>query len=260
MTEARRYWPLLALGLAAFIIALVIRAPASVWAAGAERAGLLPVGVQWETIQGSPWRGQVTGLIAPPGELGQVGWEFRPGALLRGRVAADLDWQPPQGGQLRGGGFVSLTTRGVRELEGELPATTLNHLETGIPVLLDGQLQPRDVHLQLNRAGAITAAQGAIQWLDAAAGVPRPIPLGEQQATLESPDERLHLQLASAPDAALDVTGWLAVDLRPATPATEADLELEARDHADPGLRNFLQQQLEPDPQGRYRWTIQPES
>ncbi|WP_019570478.1 type II secretion system protein N [Thioalkalivibrio sp. ALE11] len=260
MTEPRRLWPLAIVFLIALAGALAVRAPAASWAAGAERLGLVPAGVRWDSLQGHPWQGQATGVVAPMGELGDIRWDLRPTALLRGRVALDLAWEPPRGGHLRGTGVVGPGTRGIRELEGELPASTLNHLDTDIPLLLDGTLRAHGAALQVDRSGGTVTAGGSLQWMEAAAGVPRPVPLGEHQATLEATDERLQLQLASAPEAALGTSGTLWVDLRQRPPAIEADLQFEARDHADPGLHNFLSQQLEPDPQGHYRWTTQPDT
>ncbi|OOC09131.1 type II secretion system protein N [Thioalkalivibrio halophilus] len=260
MADARRFWPVAFVFLVALGLALVIRAPATTWAAGAERVGLIPDGIRWEAVHGRPWQGRASEVVAPVGELGQVGWDLRPMSLLRGQLAVDISWEPLRGGHLEGRGFAGLTSHGIRGLEGDLPASTLNHLDTGIPLLLDGTLRAHGVGLQIRRDGAIVAAGGSFQWLEAAAGLPRPVPLGEHQASLDALNERLQLQLASSPEAALGTSGRLAIDFRQPTPAVEADLQFEARDHADPGLHNFLRQQLEPDPQGHYRWTIQPES
>lgn len=251
----------LALLLAAFLIALVMRAPLPTWLSAAEHLGMLPADLEWEQARGSLRQGSLAGLRGEPGELGQLHWTLRPGALLRARLAADLTWEPETGGQVRGRvsagptGAVTLTS-----VTGTLPASALNHMDSGIPLLLDGQLQARDVTLGLDRQRNVRDAGGTILWQEAAAGLPRPLPLGEQRATLDREGERLAIHLASAPGAPLGAEGRLFLDLVQEPPGIEARIAMEAGEDADEGLEVFLQQQLEPDAQGRYLWTTQPDS
>lgn len=239
-----------------FGLALVLRMPASI-AFGMAASGLdLPAGTGWEQVYGSLWHGRIQGLQAPAGPLGQLEWTLRPGALLQGRAAADIIWYPPAGGELRGQLRLGMNRLELEDVRGELPAANLHEWDTGIPLLLDGRLHAHDVHLALDRERAVRHASGRIQWQTAAAGLPEPLPLGEQRATLQADDRQLELRLDSAPDAELSISGPLLLDLRPASPALRARLHLEPRADADSRIANLLRNNLRRDEGGRYQWTM----
>lgn len=86
----------LVLGLAAFLLALLIVLPAS-WVAAA-----LPAGIQCGRWGGSIWRGQCRDLTLSNGEkivmkLAQLSWKLHPAALLRLSLGADFRSSWPQG-------------------------------------------------------------------------------------------------------------------------------------------------------------------
>ena len=112
------------------------------------------------------------------------------------------------------------------------------------------------MHLALDRERAVRRAGGRIHWQAAAAGLPEPLPLGEQRATLQPDDRQLELRLDSAPDAELAVSGPLLLDLRPASPELRARLYLEPRADADARIANLLRNNLRRDDRGRYQWTM----
>ena len=237
------------------LLALVVRAPASVALAGAERWAGLPDTITWEQVHGSLWQGSVEGVQSPVGPLGQLRWDVRPGELLRGGLGADILWAPPGGGDLRGGLRLGLDSVQLSGLEGTLPAAALHQWETGIPLVLDGRLQTSGLHLRVHRDGTVEQASGRVNWQEAAAGLPRPLPLGEQRATLREEDQRLGIDLDAAPDAELGITGTIRLDLRTDPPGMDARVLLDPRAHADAAIQRLLENNLRRDDQGRYLWT-----
>ena len=90
---ARKAW---LLGLAAFLLALIIVLPAG-WVGAA-----LPSAVQCTTWSGSIWRGQCRDLALHDGQqvvmrLSSLQWRLQPASLLRLRLAARFDSVWPQG-------------------------------------------------------------------------------------------------------------------------------------------------------------------
>ncbi|WP_018880236.1 type II secretion system protein N [Thioalkalivibrio sp. ALE9] len=239
----------------ALLVALVARLPASVALAAAERWAGLPDSIAWEQVHGSVWRGSVDGLQSPVGPMGHLQWEIRPGELLRGGLAANLHWLPPGGGELRGALRVRPGSLQLSGLEGTLPATALHQWDTGIPLVLNGHLLASDLQLRIRRDGSVEQASGRVNWQQAAAGLPRPLPLGEQRATLRDGDGLLGIELDASPEAELGITGTLRLDLRTTPPALDAQVRLDPRDHADDSIKRLLENNLRRNEQGRYLWT-----
>lgn len=115
----------LLLGLAAFLLALLIVLPAS-WVGRA-----LPDGVSCAGWRGSIWRGQCEGLTIGDGarvatRVTTLRWKLHPLALLRLRVAAQFEGVLPQGNaagrvQAGSGGFIRVDDlEGTFQLDGAL--------------------------------------------------------------------------------------------------------------------------------------------
>ena len=88
-----KLWHGVVTGVIAYVIFVVAGAPAS---------KLLPLlqpalpGVHFSGVDGTIWSGTAAAVQAPPVQLQQVSWRFRPFALLLGRAEVSID------GQLRG--------------------------------------------------------------------------------------------------------------------------------------------------------------
>ena len=239
----------------ALLLALAARLPASVALAAVDRWGGLPDTITWDQVHGSVWHGSVEGLQAPAGPLGRLDWAFRPSELLRAGLGADIRWIPPGGGELRGDLRLGIDSVGLSALEGSLPAAALLQWDTGIPLVLDGRLLTSGLALRINRDGTVDHASGRVTWQDAAAGLPRPLSLGEQRATIHEADRGLGIDLDAAPEAELETTGSIRLDLRTRPPETHARVLLAPRAHADAGITRLLENNLHRDDQGRYQWT-----
>lgn len=149
--------PLL-LGLAAFLLALLIVLPAS-WVAAA-----LPESVQCAAWSGSVWRGQCRDLALGNGDkvvmrLSTLRWRLRPAALLRMRLAAQFQSSWPQG---ETAGEVLLAPGGgiqVRDMSGR---SQLDQRFFGaMPAGWQGHVDLRDVALDW-RAGIIGRIGGTL--------------------------------------------------------------------------------------------------
>ncbi len=254
--RVRPAWiPLGAFFVLALLLALIARLPASIALAGIERWGGLPETITWERTHGSVWDGGIEGLGMPAGPLGGLQWNVRPGALFHGEFHADIHWTPPGGGELQGILGLAGDRIEIAGLEGSLPAAALHQWDTGIPLVLDGHLQTSGLTLRIRRDGTVENAAGTLSWQHAAAGLPRPLPLGEQRATIRQQDQGLAIDLDAAPDAELAITGTLRLDLRTQPPGIDGRVELAPRDHADAAITRLLDNHLDSDNQGRYQWT-----
>lgn len=81
----KKTWPLLALGIVAFLAFAIVTLPARVVLGQFERFGVRAGGVQ-----GTVWNGRAQVLQVADANLGAVDWKLRPLSLFTARVVADL--------------------------------------------------------------------------------------------------------------------------------------------------------------------------
>jgi len=82
----RNYWPLVLIGLAAFITVVIAALPAS------SISHFLPRSVHAEDFSGSIWHGSAGKINVNGRDSGALEWRLHPAALLGLAVAADLHW------------------------------------------------------------------------------------------------------------------------------------------------------------------------
>ena len=114
-------------------------------------------GVDIDGVAGSVWHGQVTRLSVNDNPVAPVRWTLRPSALLRGRLAADIELFP-QGGQIR----ATVITAGNDRIAAEPLSVRgpLQHIAGGTslgPIL--GTIDAEFSSIEL-ASGAIVAAVG----------------------------------------------------------------------------------------------------
>jgi hypothetical protein len=146
------------LGLAAFLLALLLVLPAS-WVAGA-----LPAGVQCGEWAGSIWRGQCSALVVSDGGTGvmridAVRWKLKPASLLRLALSAQFEGSWAKG---RAAGQITVGSGGtiqMRELDGEsvLDQTVMRALPAG----WNGRIQLRQLEFDW-KAGTIGRLGGNV--------------------------------------------------------------------------------------------------
>lgn len=155
---------LVLLGLAAFLLALVVVFPAS-W-----MGALLPAAVQCENWAGSVWRGQCRGMALQDGgkvvmRLDALQWKLRPAALLRLKLAAQFDSRWPQG---EAAGNVAVGPGGAIEVRGMSGRSVLDKRFFGaMPAGWQGHIDIRDFDLDW-QAGTIGRLVGQLLVTDLA--------------------------------------------------------------------------------------------
>lgn len=161
--------PYLILGFLVLLLALVVRAPASVL----QRVLPAVAPVQATAWGGTLWNGQVE--LVEGGQPAYWRWRLLPSALLRGRAGLEVSGQGPLA--LQGQVEKGLGGWRARGVNGEVPAALLQVL---LPPgwSLPGQLRLERVTLARRGLdkGAWTAAGGRLRW----GGGPMQISLGSQ--------------------------------------------------------------------------------
>jgi general secretion pathway protein N len=176
----RPYW-LIALGLAAALLFALALLPAQFFA-----GRLAPLGLEAGEVSGTVWNGRIAALAWRGVPVGELRWQAKPMALLRGRAGAHLQLLRSDG---RIETDVYLATGGrieLRELDGELPIEAFAAFPSGLPKGWRGRLRGRLAELDLS-AGLPTAARGAIEVLDLIGPPPRSFPSGSYTVVLPHP-------------------------------------------------------------------------
>src|SRR5882672_7471071 len=84
--ERSRYWPMILIGLATILAAIVATLPASII------AHFLPPGVVAEDLSGSLWHGSAGKMRVNARDAGALEWWLHPASLLAMTVNADVHW------------------------------------------------------------------------------------------------------------------------------------------------------------------------
>ena len=258
-TTGRPRWrrPLLLAGLflGVYLLGLLLMLPASVALEQAERRGLLPAEVAgWDHAGGTLFTGHLSGLRADDLHLGDVGWNLRPAALLRGRLEMDLQLTPLGAGEARARLAISPGGLHLQGLNGQLPATALRPFMPAAAVRIDGHMEVHEMHGRMDWQGRVEEVSGDFIWQDAAVGIPRAYALGTQRARFADDDGRIAIRVDGDPRAALEADGLLHVDLQQNPPGMDGRVRFAAREHADDNIEAFLRHAMTQGPNGEYVW------
>lgn len=176
-------WTLLAIGLGAYIIALIATAPATLLDAGLQ--GATEGRLRLAEARGTLWSGsgqiEAGGAGARTGLTKRLAWHLRPGALLRARLAYEVELEA-------GSRSFPVTIFWSRiELENadiRLPAAALG---LGVPKLaaleLTGEVNLHVSSLSIGRSA--TRGNAVLQWLAAGSALSPVSPLGDYELRLE---------------------------------------------------------------------------
>jgi hypothetical protein len=149
------------LGLAAFLVAVLVMLPAN-WL-----ASLLPAQVQCASLTGSIWRGQCSGLTVQqegaPLAIQTLQWKLHPLSLLRLAVKADFTVRTGQG---TGSGLAEVGRNGLLAVE-HLQATAVfdRRLATMLAEGWNGQLEAKDLTVRM-QGNTLLALSGEIELRD----------------------------------------------------------------------------------------------
>jgi general secretion pathway protein N len=247
----RRIRWLVALGIAAALLFTVATLPASLLAGRLTRAGIHAVA--WS---GSVWSGNASGLAWRGTELGDLRWSVAPLALLKGRAAADLELQRPDG-QARG--RYSASIGGKRILENgraDLPLEVLAALPLGLPKGWTGRVRAEIAELSI-AANWPTTVRGSIDLDDLVAPPPRSFAIGSYRAAL--PDPEADGDAATITAHVSDKGGPFGVDARfTLSPDRSYVLEgtLDPRGAIPPAVRQSIELLGPVDAAGRRQFSI----
>lgn len=177
------------LGLAAYLVALVVTFPAQ-QAVGLLSPYLKNSGVALATsgLEGTVWSGRAAAVAVNGKPVGSVSWAISPWSLFIGRLGVHWGVQVPDG-YLSGNGYVGILGGGVlRQVEGRVPAPLLARYLPALPLPVQGTVSLRLDQLALE-GGKLARLQGTAVWHQAAVVASRPVKLGD-----------LKLSLAAKPD------------------------------------------------------------
>lgn len=188
---------LIILALAAYGFFLVWYVPADRAFAILHQGMATPVGpLKCSSLQGTWHQGVARNGQLGPLPLQEIHWQFKPWALLTGRLNAVVSVQAEQGG---GAATISrgLNTVSVRDMEGSLVLTTLRSLLAPLGVQLDGRVSASLGHVAI-RQGRVTTIQGSVVWHDAAMISPQKAQLGTLVVELVTLEDGVRATLADS--------------------------------------------------------------
>lgn len=224
------------LGAAAFVIFLVITAPATLLASIVQRAA--PVELQG--VSGSMWRGSAQRVVAPELALGPLNWRLHGWPLLLGKVRLNIeipDGAPHLSGKAE---ITASVTKKLSLSDVDLQADAAWVLtQAALPLAADGRfhLQIRSAEL---REGALPRIEGQLEWRDARVVYPQTYTLGAYRMTLRhhpETDPEFLLGEIKDIDSAFKIDGTLKVD-------RQGDYELTARLAAAPNAPQIFRDTL----------------
>ncbi|EHQ51888.1 type II secretion system protein N [Ectothiorhodospira sp. PHS-1] len=192
MKSGLKSWHYLVLGGIAYLIFLLVTLPASfAWQLARDR-GLVPDGVEPAGMSGTLWQGQARQVRLDELMLSDLQWRVRPLAGLRGELRVDVTLRPAGGTAAARLGLHPSGLR-LRDLRADLPAAALAEAYLTLPVIVQGRVLADIPSLRLDRQGRFSQVEGVVGWLNAASGLPEPLPLGDLRATLTA-TEAGHLE------------------------------------------------------------------
>lgn len=245
----KRLWPLVALGVGAFIIFALVTLPASVVLSWLGSAGINAGGVS-----GSIWNGRAQVLQIQGAHIGGVEWDLHVLPLFAARLSADvkvtrIDGFATTQFSASPGGTVRL-----KDLTASLPLSTFPpHM---IPGGWNGTLNGRFTQLTLEN-GWPTQAGGTLDVVDLTGPARNPSKAGSYRVVFDpeaASAEVLQGAISDAGDGPLQVSGTL--ELRPDR-TYKFDAMIAARPDAPRNLAQALQFLGPPDEQGRRQFVTE---
>jgi general secretion pathway protein N len=244
----KRLWPLVALGIGAFILFALATFPASVVLSRLDSAGIGAAGVS-----GSIWNGRAQVLQVGGAAIGSVEWKLHVLPLFTGRANADVKVARADGfanTQLSAGLGGNLTFKG---LTASLPLSALP--PNVIPGGWTGTLNAKVSRLSLED-GWPTEVDGMLDLVDITGPAQRPANVGSYRVVFDpaaSTPEMLQGALSDAGDGPLQISGT--VQLKNDR-SYAVDALLATRPNAPRSLTNSLQYLGPPDEQGRRQFSM----
>lgn len=194
---------LLALGVVAFVVSLIVSAPAHL------AVRFLPPSIKPDGLQGTLLHGQASRLRIQNFDLGAVTWNLQPLYLLLGRVQSNVSVNQTN---LRGRGNVAIGLNSIQIGDARLTGDTqlLAPYLANYGVTVSGPFVADIETLRLSDEGP-RAADGIIVWRGARLESPAQLELGDVNVTLTQGDETAVADLKNT-GKQLRVTGGAQVE------------------------------------------------
>lgn len=242
----RRTLLLIAAGVTAFALSLVVFLPASLI------AHALPAGVTTGVLSGTVWNGATDALSIDNHLIGGLRWRVRPLELFRGRLALDAEIAAPGGG---GNGYVSVGFGRRVDLENVALRWSLGALPVRVlPPGWSGDLQANLPRIRL-QGSAIEEIVGTVEALNLREPLPNGVAVGSYRLTFDetaSQGERIvgRLQDLAGP---MQVSGSVTLTH---DHGYVIDGLVAARSSAPPTMVERLRYLGSPDAQGRRPFSL----
>jgi len=236
---------LILLGVAAYLLTLLVLFPASPVVASINTQPLQVLGVS-----GSLWSGRATRVQAPNAPpLDSLNWSFRPLALFTGALGADLDFKL-LGGQ--GEAKVAQSFAGSTRIDSASLRFPAKQLEAWLPL----PIASFNGAIELDLAAAVIAAQGLehlegqLRWRQAKLETPVSADLGEILLDIAPAEDGAHSGELTSEGGELELRGRINIDV---AGRLRVDINIKPRDNASAELRDSLSLLGRPRGDGSYR-------
>lgn len=246
----KRSWPLVAFGLAAYLLMLIIQLPAAqAWRMAKPHLGGLSI--ELYGLQGSVWQGRATHLRVQGYGPAQLDWRLTPMGLLRGQISADVQLHLGEG-HLQGRLHLPFDrhTLKLEQIQGQLAMPWLTSQVPNLPVPLSGSVGLRLEWLQLDLHTAWPQAlAGQLHWYQAGIVMGEPLALGDLTAQLSSVEGRLLARVS-------DYGGPLRADIQASLQKNgqyRVEGHVSAAEQAAPALPGWLSLLGQADGTGQHR-------
>ncbi|MEX0731410.1 MAG: type II secretion system protein N [Aquisalimonadaceae bacterium] len=228
---------LILIGVAMFLVALVIRLPAvHGWSLIGEGLDTQAYG-----MTGTAWNGEAATVVNGPHRVTALRWKLRPAGLLKARLDYDLRGSIADGRvegivgtRLVGGG-----TR-LRNIRFNLDVNALARRfgNQPLPITLGGRVDGFLEEVVIGANGRLQRISGLVNWIDGSIGFGETINLGTYALRLDNADEQITGQVVDT-EAVVRLEGDLRLD--PATGELVGDVLLQALEGASNSLTQGLQ-------------------
>lgn len=224
------------LGLAAFLVFLVVSAPAAILTKSIEHY----TPAYFQNVTGTLWNGRAGGLQISGINAGPVTWKIHPASLLRGvlSITLQLGRQTPAT-QLRGNADIEASLSGVVTVKQAHLGTdaTWAFARAAIPIAATGQLALDIDRLVVDPQKPLPKIQADVQWLNAGVSYPSVYDLGAYRLQLaHQPEDEPQTIVGTIHDidSPLKINGTVQLDTGynytlnvnvNTTPAAPADLQ-----------------------------------
>lgn len=243
----KRLWPLIALGVGAFVLLALVTFPASVVLSRLGSAGITASGVS-----GTVWNGKAQVLQIQGSNIGSLEWDLHVLPLFTLHLNADVKVSRTDGfaaSELSVGPGGKVTLKG---LTASLPLSAINS-----PQLAGwaGQLNAKFARLTLEN-GWPTQVDGTLDALDVTGPARRPANVGSYRVVFDpatSTAELLQGAISDAGNGPLQINGTIRLK---ADRSYEVDALVGAKPNTPQNLAKALEYLGPPDPQGRRQFSM----